>query len=265
MRPLHRATFAEGACHFSGQVVETSAAAEVGLCPVCGGRLSLRAKWQGSQWLARAPTHRRADLAQTVRAERKAGRVEYRAQSLASQAKRSSAKAQAAGRCGSAQAVSKVRRAVELVEALPEAPSQRRQLRSLQTTAARLAAQRDACQALSLPRDAARVVRVILNASDIDHGAVDPDNWLEFLGGFLPSGAVRRIAGLRQGQAIREGLVALVRQSKARSWLDLENAPFAGDYSVLEVARTFPGLEALRLPDEVFAAAANVAEEEIPF
>lgn len=237
-------------CPASGTVVHLSSPRTSAQCRVCGRRLELRLKPAGR--IARWPTHDRLDgeiiATQSCRVEQAIALARDAVRRNASSAPRA------------------VARAIRLAERAPPSGARARRLSDLSTRVTRSKERARLDRAAAMPRDPARIVRALADASELDLGAIEPDTWLEYLATYIPSASLEKLARERSTSWVRLGLEALVRRARPRSWDDLERRSFGGQESVLAVVRHFPGLESIRLPDRAYEAMAGRAElDEVPF
>lgn len=260
VRPLQRCALDPRACAASGHFVAVAATTRVIDCPTCGRRLRVSPRpLRGSdEMAARIPSHRDPTAAAEERATRRS----------VCEGREAVKQARAGARRG---AVRIVRSAAARVARM-KPPATNAQIRKLRASLAQAEHERWKRRALAFPHDPRRIVRALLEASAIDAGAIEPDKFWEHIAGVLPQGVALRLTKLRPTEIVGEGLVALVRSARPRSWRDLEEKSFAGQRSLLDFAREFEGLESLHLPDHVIDAlsaedfdARELEDSDIPF
>jgi hypothetical protein len=144
-------------------------------------------------------------------------------------------------------AASAILRARSLAEQLPEQPQVQRRLHELDNRLLGAHAKAEEMRS-SMPTDPRRLLRTILEASNVDLGAVRRLGWVEHASSVLPKQTIAHLGDQLGASWLEHGIVEVLREAAPQSWKDLEKRPFAGHRSVMAFLRKYPGLEGLRLP-----------------
>src|SRR5688572_26544655 len=167
MMPLMRCSHDPNACPASGSIVALFSEAENHACIVCGRALRIRGRLTKSgQRLGRVPSHRRADF--EVRQEQRARIQRLRCKfDQAEKAAREALRRRAPNR-----AERSILRARALAELLPASEQTNHRLHQLDSRVFRVHAKREKARA-GMPKDPKRLLRILVEASAIDIGAVE--------------------------------------------------------------------------------------------
>jgi hypothetical protein len=249
-RSAYRCDPRPDACPASRSVVVLDRECESTDCPVCRRRLKVCARRDGpsGEMIAIMPAHKRRDLEAARQAARQLAALEARHRKALKRARVAWSK-----RRSWRSAADSMRAIYAAASALPVSPRRNAWL-------ARAWRERQPFEQEPAPRAAGAIIRELEAASNIDLGAVEPDNWPEHVSA-VNAKLARQLEREPPFKRIPKGLRAIIAKARPRTLLELENEPFRGSMSVLEWAREFPGLENLRLPD----AAYQSPNADIPF
>jgi hypothetical protein len=150
-------------------------------------------------------------------------------------------------------AASAILRARSLAEQLPEQTQIQRRLHELDNRLLGAHATAEEMRS-SMPADPRRLLRAILQASNVDLGAVRRVGWVEHASSALPKQTIAHLGDQLGTSWLEQGIVEVLREAAPRTWQDLEKQPFAGHRSVIAFLRKYPGLDGLRLPAQTHRA-----------